>query len=79
MNELLTVGIPTLAVLVGILVNNSRLSDQHAHIDKRFDSIDKQFDDFKDLMNAKFESAHAYLIRLEQVMDARIKHVEPRA
>ena len=38
------------AVLVGILVNNSRLSDQRAHMDKRFDGVDKRFDDLRAVM-----------------------------
>lgn len=33
---ILTVGMPTLAVLVGILINNSRLSDLRGCIDQRF-------------------------------------------
>jgi len=32
----LAVGVPTLAVLVGILVNNSRLNDLRGHMDARF-------------------------------------------
>ena len=41
---LLTVGIPTLAVLIGILVNNSRLNDFRAHMDSRFNSFDSRMD-----------------------------------
>ena len=71
MNELMTVGIPTVAVLVGILVNNSRLSDLRGHMDTRFE-------DLKAVMDARFEAAHADLIRVGQVMDARLKHLEER-
>jgi hypothetical protein len=35
----LAVGVPTLAVLVGILVNNSRLSDLRGHMDAGFDEL----------------------------------------
>jgi hypothetical protein len=35
----LAVGVPTLAVLVGMLVNNSRLNDLRAHMDARFDEL----------------------------------------
>lgn len=69
MNEVFAVGIPTLAVLIGILVNNSRLSDLRSHFDNRFD-------DLKDVMNAKFEKAHGDLLRVEQVLDGRLKHLE---
>ena len=40
----ISVGMPSLLVLVGILVNNSRLSDLRHLMDKRFDSVDKRFD-----------------------------------
>lgn len=33
------VGVPTLAVLVGILINNSRLGDLRAYFDARFDDM----------------------------------------
>ena len=53
-----------LAVLMGILVNNSRLSDLRSHIDHRFD-------DMKDTWRAE-------LHRVEEVLDARLKHLEER-
>jgi len=68
---ILTVGMPTLAVLVGILVNNSRLSDLRTYIDARFSSLEKVID-------ARFESAHQELLRVEGVLDARLSHLEGR-
>ncbi len=40
----LTVGMPTLAVLVGILINNSRLSDLRSYMDVRFADMAQRFD-----------------------------------
>jgi hypothetical protein len=40
-------------------------------IDKRFDAIDKRFDDMRDLWRAE-------LRRVEEVLDARLKHLEAR-
>jgi hypothetical protein len=68
---ILTVGMPTLAVLVGILVNNSRLSDLRAYIDARFSSLEKVID-------ARFDAAHQELLRVEGVLDARLSHLEGR-
>ena len=68
---ILTVGMPTLAVLVGILVNNSRLSDLRAYIDARFSSLEKVID-------ARFDAAHHELLRVEGVLDARLSHLEGR-
>lgn len=65
----LTVGLPTIAVLGGILVNNSRLSDLRAHIDQRFADIQRY-------MDARFAAAHEELLRVEAVLDARLKHLE---
>ena len=62
---------PTLAVLVGILVNNSRLSDLRAYIDARFSSLEK-------IIDARFEAAHQELLRVEGVLDARLSHLESR-
>jgi hypothetical protein len=49
--------VPTmLAVLVGILINNSRLTDLRVHmdsrfsdVDRRFDGVDRRFDEMRDL------------------------------
>lgn len=78
--------VPTmLAVLVGILVNNSRLNDTNARIgelrahmdsrfndvDRRFAEVDRRFDEMRDLWRAE-------LHRVEEVLDARLKHIEER-
>jgi hypothetical protein len=68
---ILTVGMPTLAVLIGILVNNSRLSDLRAHMDSRFGAVERVID-------ARFEAAHQELLRVEGVLDARLSHLEGR-
>lgn len=60
----LTVGMPTLAVLIGILVNNSRLTDLRLHFDQRLD-------DLRDTWRAE-------LRRVEEVIDARLGHLEER-
>ena len=57
--------VPTmLTVLVGILINNSRLSVLRSHMDTRFDD-----------MRATWQ---AELRRVEEVLDARLKHLESR-
>ena len=67
-----------LAVLAGILINNSRLSDTNAritdlrsHMDSRFNDVDRRFDEMRDLWRSE-------LYRVEQVIDARLKHLEER-
>jgi hypothetical protein len=53
-----------LAVLAGILINNSRLSDLRSHMDIRFNEM-------RDLWRSE-------LYRVEQVIDAPLKHLEER-
>jgi hypothetical protein len=72
----LTMGIPTVAVLIGILVNNSRLGDVNNRIadvrqdmNRRFDESNRRNDDTRDLLRAEF-------ICVEQVLGARAKHLE---
>jgi hypothetical protein len=80
--QLLTIALaagPTmLAVLVGILINNARLNDTNTrigdlrvHVDSRFDEVDRRFDEMRDLWRAE-------LHRVEEVLDARLKHIEDR-
>jgi hypothetical protein len=54
----------TVAVLIGILVNNARLIDVRSHLDVRFEEM-------KDLWRSE-------LHRVEEVLDARLKHLEER-
>jgi hypothetical protein len=67
----ISVGMPSLLVLVGILVNNSRLSDLRHLMDKRFDDMTR-------LIEARFQIQDEKLYRVEQVMDARLRHLEER-
>jgi len=66
---ILTVSVPTLAVLVGILVNNSRLSDLSKRLDGMERRSDQRFEDLKEMWRAE-------LHRVEEVLDARLKHLE---
>jgi len=64
--------VPTmLAVLVGILINNSRLSDTNMRIGELRMHTDTRFDEMRDLWRSE-------LYRVEQVIDARLKHLEDR-
>lgn len=60
----LAIGIPMLfnALLVGILI---------AYVNAKFDGVNQRFDDLRDLWRAE-------LRRVEEIMDARLKHLEER-
>lgn len=71
--------IPTMiTVLIGILINNARMSDLSARIsdlrtdmNHRFEEVDRRFDEAKDLWRSE-------LHRVEEIFDARLKHIEER-
>ena len=81
----LSIGIPTLAVLAGILVNNSRLTDMNsrfadlrAHMDARFNAVDARFNAIDTRFDDMKETWRSELHRVEEVLDARLKHLEER-
>ncbi len=73
---LISATLPTSAVLIGILVNNSRLSDLRSFTDKRFDDVNRRFDEMRDYIRVTSERHDANLRRVEEVIDARLKHLE---
>jgi hypothetical protein len=73
---LATAAFPTVAALVGILINNQRLNDFNQRfndltrmIDVRFADTNRHIDDVKELLRGE-------MFRMEQVIDARLKHLE---
>jgi hypothetical protein len=80
---ILTVGLPTLAVLIGILVNssrfgdfNNRLSEIRSDMNRRFDDMSIRFDDVNRRIEDTRDLLRAEFFRVEQVLDARLKHIE---
>lgn len=74
----LAVGIPMLfnASVLGLIVFliNAKFDGVNTKFDSvnaRFDAIDRRFDDMRDLWRAE-------LRRVEEVLDARLKHIEGR-
>jgi hypothetical protein len=74
----LVIGAPMLfnAVLIGLLMAymNAKFDavyERFKSVDKRFDGIDRRFDDMRDLWRSE-------LHRVEEVIDARLKHLEER-
>jgi hypothetical protein len=67
-----------LAVLLGILVNNSRLSDLRAHMDGRFSDVNTRFTSLERRLDDLKEIWRSQLQRVEEVLDARLKHLEQR-
>ena len=79
------VALPCFTVLVGILLNNyrlndvnNRIADVNARIAELRTDLNRRFDDLIRLMEARFELQEQSLLRVFQVMDVRIKHLEER-
>ena len=73
--QLLTIALAAvpnmLAVLAGILINNARLNDTNTRIAELRVHLDTRFDDMRDTWRAE-------LHRVEEVLDARLRHFEER-
>jgi hypothetical protein len=71
-----------IVVLIGILNNNARLGDLRAYVETRFDQIDRRIDELDRKTDQRFEDTKAMwraeLHRVEEVLDARLKHLEER-
>ena len=67
----LSIGIPMLfnAVLVGISI--AYANAKFEGVNDKFQGINQRFDDMRDLWRAE-------LRRVEEIMDARLKHLEER-
>jgi cell division protein ZapA (FtsZ GTPase activity inhibitor) len=82
-----TAGLPTLTVLVGILLNNQRLSDLgqrmgefEKRMDQRFAEVDKRFTEMDKRTEQRLfdlrDLLRSEFFRVERVMDARLRHLE---
>jgi hypothetical protein len=73
--QILTIALSTaptmLLVLVGILINNARLGDTITRIGELRSHIDVRFEEMKNLWRSE-------LHRVEEVIDARLRHIEGR-
>jgi hypothetical protein len=67
----MAIGIPMLfnAAMIALLV--AHMNSRFDGMEKRFEAINKRFDDMRDLWRAE-------LHRVEEVLDARLKHLEQR-
>jgi len=65
----IAVGVPMLfnALLITLLLTH--MNSKFQGVEQRFNAIDKRFDDMRDLWRAE-------LHRVEEVLDARLKHLE---
>ena len=60
-----------LAIGVPMLFNAALIGLAARHINARFDAIDRRFDDMRDLWRAELRP-------VEEVLDARLRHLEER-
>jgi hypothetical protein len=85
---------PTMiTVLIGILINNAHLGDLRHYMDARFNEVSSRFNDVDrrfneidrrfDRVDGRFEELkelwRSELHRVEEVLDARLKHLEERS
>lgn len=91
--QILTIAMSTaptmLIVLVGILINNARLGDLSSSLNSRLNDMNIRLGDtntrigeLRSHMDVRFEEMkdlwRSELHRVEEVIDARLKHIEER-
>ena len=73
--QILTIALATvptmITVLIGILINSSRLGDLRSYMDLRFNHVDHRLEEMKEMWRSE-------LHRVEGVLDGRLKHLEDR-
>lgn len=67
----LAIGVPLLVNTALVLFVYSALQHQLAALNQRINDLNQRFDDMRDLWRAE-------LRRVEEVLDARLKHLEER-
>ena len=92
-SQILTIAMSTaptmLIVLVGILINNARLGDLSSSLNSRLNDMHRRIGEtntrigeFRAHMDVRFEEMkdlwRSELHRVEEVIDARLKHIEER-
>jgi flagellar capping protein FliD len=82
--------VPTMiVVLIGILINNSQLSDLNntlnnriGDVNNRIDDVNRRISELDRKIDQRFddmkETWRSELHRVEEVLDARLKHLEDR-
>jgi len=73
--------LPTfIAVILAWLHSNARTGDINGHLGQRISDtnarFDKRMDDLREFIRAENEATRAGFRRVEEVMDARLKHLE---
>jgi hypothetical protein len=70
---------PTMiTVMIGILINNARLGDLRHYIDQRFNQVDQGFKQVDQRFDQMEKMWRGELRRVEEVIDARLRHLEER-
>jgi hypothetical protein len=75
--------VPTFAVLLAMVQNNRsidslrrEMESRFGSVDRRFDSVDRRFDSVNQRFDDMRDLWRAELHRVEEVLDARLKHLE---
>jgi hypothetical protein len=78
----LAIGLPVVANMAMFLLfqsNIHRLLDAfRSEVDARIDGVGVRIDGLKQLMDSRFDAQTQALLRVEQVMDARLRLLEQR-
>ena len=74
----ISAGVPTLAVLIAMLANNRQIDSMRRELEAMRRELEVRFSALDKVLAAQFSEAKAGLLRVEGVLDARLKHLEER-
>jgi len=74
--QLITILVVFLSVMVGILVNNSRMSDMRAAVDARITDSNRHVDESLARFEKKLDRMEENIMRLLADHDARLRQLE---
>ena len=65
MHDVITIGVPLIAILFGVLINQQGLRDLRASMESRFNAIESRFSALESRVEGRFNSLDARLDRMQ--------------
>lgn len=65
MHDLLIIGVPLLAILAGIFLNNQQLDKLESRMNARFTAMDTRFDKFEANVDSRFNRLESRMDRMQ--------------
>jgi hypothetical protein len=64
--------------IIGLYFQTRQIESLRNEMNARFEAMNARFEGLRQEMNARFDAGREALLRVEGVLDARLKHLEER-